>query len=122
MLQSNDSGVTRGEMREVTTSATAMMFPEHITLVLTLPTVHWADRCRPATVRLPVTKSKRTLNLSAGVLLTVPQEREEVKRRDDEREAELQANDQGESLAGYLWPTRASQHMYLANPICGLYT
>jgi hypothetical protein len=55
MLQCNDSGATRGEMREMTTSATAMVVPEHITLVLTLPTVHWADRHRPATVRLTVT-------------------------------------------------------------------
>lgn len=32
--------VRQEEMQEVTTSATAMMLPEHMTLVLTLPTVH----------------------------------------------------------------------------------
>ncbi len=58
MLLGNDSGATnamRGAMQEVTTSATAMVLPERITLVLTLLTVCWADRCRPATVHLPAT-------------------------------------------------------------------
>ena len=36
-------------------------------------------------------KVKRTLNLSAGVLLTAADVREEVKRRDEEKEAEAQA-------------------------------
>ena len=39
----------------------------------------------------PKKKVKRTLNMSAGMLLTAPQVREEVKRRDDEKEAEEQA-------------------------------
>ena len=39
----------------------------------------------------PKKKVKRTLNLSAGMLLTATQVREEVKRRDDEKEAEEQA-------------------------------
>lgn len=49
---------------------------------------------QPAAGASPKKKAKRTLNLSAGVLLTAPQVREEVKRRDNEKEAELQAKKQ----------------------------
>ena len=49
---------------------------------------------QPAAGAAPRRKAKRTLNLSAGVLLTAPQAREEVKRRDDEKEAEHKAKTQ----------------------------
>ena len=49
---------------------------------------------QPSAGAAPKTRAKRTLNLSAGVLLTAPQVREEVQRRDDEKEAEQQAKRQ----------------------------
>lgn len=49
---------------------------------------------QPAAGAAPRQRAKRTLNLSAGILLTAPEVREQVRRRDDEKEAELLAKKQ----------------------------
>lgn len=67
----NDSSVLAGLMRSPSLSSPSVQVP--------------------AAGAAPTKKVKRTLNLSAGMLLTAAQVREEVKRRDDEKEAEEQA-------------------------------
>ena len=61
--------VRQEEMQEGTTSATAMMLPEHMTLVLTLPTVHLGGqvptRSCPLIIHMHLTLQTYTRQLRA---------------------------------------------------------